>query len=81
MPSHVCSESFENAFLLEAVPKHELIFVFDAAFENAKLYEDVAIPLFEPGWEGSLKWVTLSQFRDESLRLYPDGLLALLDGR
>jgi len=69
----------ENTFLLEGVPKHELIFVFEAAFENAQLYDEAAIPLYEAGWEGSLKWVPLSQFRDGSLPLYPDGLLALLD--
>lgn len=68
----------ENTFDLEGVPKHELIFVFEAAFTEARWYELDAIPLFESGWEGELKWVPLSDFRTGRLPLYPDGLLELL---
>lgn len=70
----------ENTFLLEGIPKHELIFVFDAVFLNEQLYDQSEIQLYEAGWEGCLRWVPQSRFRDGSLPLYPDGLLALLDG-
>lgn len=69
----------ENTFALEGVPKHELIFVFDATFADRGLYEREEIPLFEPGWEGALQWVSLAACRAGAPPLYPDGLLALLD--
>ena len=70
----------ENTFLLEGVPRHEIIFVLDAAFEDSRLYDLEEVPLHEAGWEGSLKWVSLSEFHAGALPLYPDGLLALLNG-
>ena len=68
----------ENTFELEGVPKHEIIFVFEAEFAEARLYELDEIPLHEPGWEGSLRWVPLADCRSGAVPLYPDGLLELL---
>src|SRR5580765_5113979 len=46
----------ENTFQLEGVPKHELVFVFQAAFTDEALYQLAELPLFEPGWDGRLTW-------------------------
>ena len=69
----------ENTFDLEGVPKHEIVFVFEASFADPKLLELSEIPLYEPGWEGALRWVSLADCRAGVIALYPDGLLALLD--
>ena len=71
----------ENTFELEGIPKHEIIFVFEASFTDSLLYERAEIPLYEEGWEGSLQWVALAECRTGAVPLYPDGLVALLDGR
>lgn len=70
----------ENTFRLENVPKHEIIFVFHATFADPRLYEREELVLHEAGWEGVLKWVSLSDCRQGNVTLYPEGLLALLDG-
>jgi ADP-ribose pyrophosphatase YjhB (NUDIX family) len=70
----------ENTFLLEGVPKHEIIFVFHAAFADPTLYELDELPLYEAGWDGKLKWLSLADCRRGSVALYPDGLLSLLEG-
>jgi len=70
----------ENLFQLEGVAKHELVFVYDAAFVEPHFYQMESVPLFEAGWEGVLRWVPLSEFGTGALPLYPDGLLRLLDG-
>ena len=70
----------ENTFDLEGVPKHEIIFVFEAAFSDPTLYDLPELRLYEPGWEGALQWVSLAECRSGAIALYPTGLLALLDG-
>ena len=70
----------ENTFELEGVPKHEIIFVFDATFADRDIYQQDEIKLYEAGWEGALKWVSLDDCRSGAIALYPEGLLALLDG-
>ena len=70
----------ENTFELEGVPKHEIIFVFEASFTDPLLYQQSEIPLYEAGWEGALQWVSLAECRNGTIALYPDGLLDLLDG-
>lgn len=69
----------ENTFELEGVPKHELIFVFETAFLDPSLYDLPEIPLYEPGWDGALRWAEMADFRSGNLPLYPDGLLDLLE--
>jgi hypothetical protein len=70
----------ETTFQLEGVPKHELVFVFEASFSDAHFYQLADVPLYETGWEGALKWIALSDFRTGVVPLYPEGLLPLLDG-
>ena len=70
----------ENTFELEGIPKHEIIFVFEGRFADPALYDLPELPLYEAGWEGALQWVSLADCRDGKVALYPDGLLALLDG-
>ena len=69
----------ENLFDLEGQPRQEIIFVFEATFQDPALYQQDAIVLHEPGWDGSLRWEQMATFRDGTLPLYPDGLLELLE--
>ncbi len=69
----------ENLFVLDGKPGHEIIFVFDAAFVEARSYDAPTLPLAEPGWDGPAEWATIDSFRAGAVPLYPDGLLALLD--
>lgn len=70
----------ENIFVYEGVPRHQIVFVFDARFLDASFYERDQIPVAEDIWVGPARWVTLSALGSESLPLYPKGLLELLIG-
>jgi ADP-ribose pyrophosphatase YjhB (NUDIX family) len=70
----------ENTFELEGAPKHEIIFVFESTFADPRVYEMTELPLYEAGWEGALRWVSLAECRSGAVALYPDGVLALVDG-
>ena len=69
----------ENLFLLEGQPRQEIIFVFEATFADPAFYERDEIVLYEPGWDGFLRWQPLATFKDGTPPLYPDGLLELLE--
>ena len=69
----------ENTFMLEGVPKHELMFVFDTTFLDTHFYQLLELPMYEPGWDGPLTWELLDSFRNRPMSLYPEGLLDLLN--
>jgi ADP-ribose pyrophosphatase YjhB (NUDIX family) len=68
----------ENIFELERRTWHEIMFVFDAAFVDASLYERPALPVNEAACIEPARWVAISEFDDRSLPLYPRGLDDLL---
>jgi ADP-ribose pyrophosphatase YjhB (NUDIX family) len=68
----------ENLFTLEGELGHEIVFVFDARFRDASLYDREAIEGTEHGAGPFLAtWKDLSDF-DSNSPLVPDGLLGLL---
>ena len=66
----------ENCFTYSGEPGHEIVFVYDAGFEDRDLYARPELPLNEPIWDGAARWIDLDFLPDEPL--YPDGLLQLL---
>jgi ADP-ribose pyrophosphatase YjhB (NUDIX family) len=70
----------ETTFQLEGLPKHELVFVFEATFKDDGLYQLAELPLYEAGWDGRLTWETIGTLRDGPIPLYPEGLIGLLNG-
>lgn len=66
----------ENVFTYQGQPGHEVVFVYDARFADPGLYAKSSIPLNEPVWDGSARWIDLSDPLPHPL--YPDGLTALL---
>ena len=66
----------ENRFTYRGRPGHEIVFVFDARFVDASLYDAAGIPILEPVWDGPAIWLDLA--RPLPVPLYPDGLVDLL---
>ena len=67
----------ENRFVYRGEPGHEIVFVFDAAFVDERVYARDALPIVEPGWDGPATWVDPSAL---SVPLYPTGLDRLVAG-
>jgi 8-oxo-dGTP pyrophosphatase MutT (NUDIX family) len=67
----------ESLFTYEGQPRHEIAFVYDAAFVDHSLYASTELPLCEPGWSTGARWKRPDEF-GEHCRLVPEGLLQLL---
>jgi ADP-ribose pyrophosphatase YjhB (NUDIX family) len=69
----------ENLFEYAGRPGHEIVFVFEARFTDPSCYERAALPVVEvgTGWKPA-RWVPVAELTSSSVRLAPDGLLALL---
>jgi ADP-ribose pyrophosphatase YjhB (NUDIX family) len=67
----------ENIFELERRTWHEIVFVFDAEFADASLYNRPELPVNEAACIEPARWVPLAAFGDD-LPLYPRGLVELL---
>lgn len=68
----------ENIFTYEGQPGHEIVFVFEARFTDAALYEREEFVGVEAGQPLVARWMPLAQFGPGDPPLYPAGLLALL---
>ena len=68
----------ENIFELEGRPWHEIVFVFDAEFTDVSLYDRAGLPVNEAACVAPATWVALDAFGDETLPIYPRGLIDLL---
>lgn len=69
----------ENIFSFDGKPGHEVVFVFDAAFEDPSFYERQELTGFEGENEPfRVVWKRLSDFGPGGPPLYPDDLLGLL---
>jgi ADP-ribose pyrophosphatase YjhB (NUDIX family) len=69
----------ENLFRYAGRPGHEIVFVFDAAFDDPSWYDRQALPVTEAGtgWEDA-RWISLPTLAASGGRVVPDGLLPLL---
>jgi 8-oxo-dGTP pyrophosphatase MutT (NUDIX family) len=67
----------ENRFILDGVPKHEIIMVFDGSFVDESVYLQETVEIKELGWE-TAEWRSISEFGPEKLILYPEGIMDLL---
>ena len=68
--------SLENLFTYRSRPGHEIVFVFDARFEDSTLYTQESIPIREAVWVGPAHWLDLGE--PTPAPLYPEGLVKLL---
>ena len=69
----------ENIFTYDGAPGHEIVFVFDARLVDATLYARDEIDCGESdGAPFTATWLSLRDAERDGVRLYPEGLLALL---
>ena len=70
--------TFENIFVFNGQPGHEIIQVYDGRLVNPGLYEQAEMSGHEAGaGEFKVVWRSLDEF-SQQIPLYPDGLLELL---
>ncbi|HXN01029.1 MAG TPA: NUDIX hydrolase [Candidatus Dormibacteraeota bacterium] len=70
----------ESVFVLNGVPRHELVQVYEASLVDKSLYQAASLTVTEDdGTTHPALWKTVSDFRTGAAILYPEGLLALLD--
>ena len=68
--------TFENIFVCNDTPGHEIVLIFDAEIVDPKFYGQDVIPGFEDNGEPlKVVWKSLDFFQSGQAPLYPDGLL------
>jgi len=67
----------ENTFEYEGKPGHEIVFVYDAEFKDASVYEKEALKMVEGDMEHVAVWRSLDYLKSK-LHLVPDGLYELI---
>lgn len=70
--------TFENIFTLEGNPGHEIILLYDAEFTESSVYKKESLEIKESGWEKAV-WKSKTEFGSGKLKLYPEGILELLN--
>jgi putative intracellular protease/amidase/8-oxo-dGTP pyrophosphatase MutT (NUDIX family) len=76
---HKLVETFENIFIYEGKPGHEIVMLFDTEFKDAKNYDCVEIDIVESGKVISQAvWRTVEEIRSEGAKLYPSGIEKVL---
>lgn len=69
----------ENVFTFDGQPGHEIVLVYEANFVDRGLYDKRVIKGQEDdGSEFVASWKPVDEFRSGTARLYPEGLLNLL---
>jgi ADP-ribose pyrophosphatase YjhB (NUDIX family) len=67
----------ENRFTYENEMGHEIVFVYDARFENTRLYSRTEISVIEAGQTLTATWLPIAPLPPDT-RLYPPGIVSLL---
>ncbi len=70
--------TFENIFVFDGEPGHEIIQVYDGRLVNSGLYEQAELSGHEAEESFKVVWKSLDEFNQQT-PLYPDGLLELLN--
>jgi 8-oxo-dGTP pyrophosphatase MutT (NUDIX family) len=74
--------TLENRFVNDGRPGHEIVLVYETAFEDdAVLALDAVSCREETGVPFTARWMPLATFRNGNPPLYPDGLLEMIDLR
>jgi ADP-ribose pyrophosphatase YjhB (NUDIX family) len=69
---------FENIFTYLGHRGHELVWVFQASFDDPRFYEDDVVMAREGEASFEVHWVPLKRFAESDDPLYPEGLLERL---
>ncbi|HEY9763270.1 MAG TPA: NUDIX hydrolase [Trichocoleus sp.] len=68
----------ESIFLYQGEPGHEIVFVYDARFVDASLYDREKLTVQEGKHQFTATWKSLEQMTGPGQQLVPEGLAALL---
>ncbi|MBD0335559.1 MAG: NUDIX hydrolase [Cyanobacteria bacterium Co-bin13] len=68
----------ESIFLYLGKPGHEIVFVYDARFVDASLYDQEQLAVQEGDLQFTATWKSLTEMTGPARRLVPEGLAALL---
>lgn len=66
--------TFENIFLFNGKPGHQIVMLYSAKFLDESFYKDQDYPCNEEGVEFIAKWVDKSELIEGKKILYPQGL-------
>ncbi len=69
---------FENIFVYDGQPGHEIVFVYDAKLVDESLYERPSLLALEGERQFEAQWVALAEIAAGDVPLYPTGLLDIL---
>lgn len=69
---------FENIFVYDGQPGHEIVFIYDAKLVDESLYEQPSLLALEGERQFEAKWVALADIAAGKVPLYPTGLLDIL---
>lgn len=70
---------FENLFTYRGRPGHEIVFLFEAEFEDPNAYDHREMDIIEKGVpSGKAIWISKSDVDREEGRLYPNGIVELV---
>lgn len=76
--AELCDERFitvlENLFRYDGQQHHELVFVFEARFKDARLYERAEFAIHEQNMSTTASWQPLSELIGGETPFYPMGL-------
>ncbi len=71
----------ENLFEFNGNPRHEVMFIFEAKFQDCSFYSGTEFTGNENGYEFKALWMSIDEFTSGRKILYPDGLISLLNRR
>ena len=76
---HKLVETFENIFVYEGKPGHEIVMLFETEFKDPRNYDRAEIDIVESGKVISQAvWRTVEEIRSEGAKLYPAGIEKVL---
>lgn len=70
----------ENIFIYEGERGHEVVFVYDAEFQDKSLYEKAELPVYESEIDlrTTARWYSPEELEAKGTRLVPEGLAGLI---
>lgn len=67
--------SFENIFIFDGRPGHEIIMLFSAEFRNEDVYQQQELDIYESGvLISKAVWRSVSEIKSEGAKIFPNGL-------
>ncbi|MCI0450417.1 MAG: NUDIX domain-containing protein [Chlorobi bacterium] len=68
----------ESIFTLDGENYHEIVFIYEADFNNKEIYEKQKVEMFEAGWHEA-QWIEYDEFKNNGLRLVPEDIKKFIE--